>query len=116
MLIPTTLAWLLHLAVGTAASAKPDLVLRAGDKDLENCLNDAVGGDKARAQFPDEFLYELKDARPLNLDIPVTPAAITYPETSEEVAAIVRCAVRYNRKVQGRSGGHSYGNYCASAA
>ncbi|KAK8247643.1 hypothetical protein HDK77DRAFT_507835 [Phyllosticta capitalensis] len=116
MLIPTTLAWLLHLAVGTAASAKPDLVLRAGDKDLENCLNDAVGGDKARAQFPDEFLYELKDVRPLNLDIPVTPAAITYPETSEEVAAIVRCAVRYNRKVQGRSGGHSYGNYCLGGA
>ncbi|KAK7524229.1 hypothetical protein IWZ03DRAFT_322269 [Phyllosticta citriasiana] len=113
MLFFPILALLLHLAVGAAASTIDlELVSRAEDQDLEECLNEAVGGDKDRAHFPDEILYQLRDVKPLNLDIPVTPAAVTYPKATEEVAEVVRCAVRYKRKVQARSGGHSYGNYC----
>ncbi|KAK8169989.1 hypothetical protein IWX90DRAFT_477389 [Phyllosticta citrichinensis] len=108
---------LLYLVVGAAAGAVDvELVSRAEDEDLERCLNDAVGGDKDRAQFPDEALYQLRDVKPLNLDISVTPAAVTYPKTTEEVAEVVRCAVKYRRKVQARSGGHSYANYCLGGA
>ncbi|KAJ5090652.1 hypothetical protein N7532_009336 [Penicillium argentinense] len=46
-----------------------------------------------------------------NLDFPVVPTAITYPDTNEQVAEIVRCAADNGYKVQARSGGHSYGNY-----
>ncbi|KAK7531461.1 uncharacterized protein J3D65DRAFT_661830 [Phyllosticta citribraziliensis] len=111
------LPFLLYLVVGAAAGAVDiELVSRTEDEDLERCLNDAVGGDKDRAQFPDEALYQLRDVKPLNLDIPVTPAAVTYPKTTEEVAEVVRCAVKYRRKVQARSGGHSYANYCLGGA
>lgn len=49
--------------------------------------------------------------KPYNLQIPVTPAAVVRPTSSEEVAAAVRCAVASNITVQAKSGGHSYGNY-----
>ncbi|KAK8171579.1 putative glucooligosaccharide oxidase [Phyllosticta citrichinensis] len=111
------LPFLLYLVVGAAAVAVDvELVLRAEDEDLGRCWNDAVGGDKDRAQFPDEALYQLRDVKPLNLDISVTPAAVTYPKTTEEVAEVVRCAVKYRRKVQARSGGHSYANHCLGGA
>jgi FAD/FMN-containing dehydrogenase len=48
---------------------------------------------------------------PYNLNFPVTPAAIAFPKTSDQIAAIVKCAAENGYKVQARSGGHSYGNY-----
>lgn len=75
------------------------------------CLLNAVGGNNALLAFPNKLLYQLTDVKPYNLDIPVTPAAVTYPESADQVAAIIKCAAKSNLKVQARCGGHSYGNY-----
>ena len=76
---------------------------------LRSCLTSAV----PHVAFPEEPLYQLRDVQIWNLNIPVIPAAVTYPETSEQIAAIVKCAVECGVKVQAKSGGHSYGNYGA---
>lgn len=47
-----------------------------------------------------------------NTAIPITPAAVVRPSTAEEVSQVVQCAVASSIKVQPRSGGHSYANYC----
>ncbi|CAI7626534.1 unnamed protein product [Penicillium pancosmium] len=71
------------------------------------CFLTAVSNDASRVAFRGSF--------PLppvyNLDVPVTPAAIIYPKSTDEVADIVRCAVQHDYKVQARSGGHSYANH-----
>jgi hypothetical protein len=47
-----------------------------------------------------------------NTAIPVIPAAVTRPTTPEDISKIIKCAVASAVKVQPRSGGHSYANYC----
>lgn len=76
-----------------------------------DCLLSAVGGNSAHVAFPDQLLYHTTAVEAYNLNIPITPAAVTYPQSAEEVAAVVKCASDYDRKVQARSGGHSFGNY-----
>lgn len=78
---------------------------------VESCLLSAVGNDKGLLAGKSTIGYQLSHVKPYNLDIPVTPAAVTYPKTSEQVAAIVKCAVDNSLKVQPRCGGHSYANY-----
>lgn len=80
------------------------------------CLLSAVGGDAALVSFQNKLLYEVTAVHEYNLNFPVTPAAITFPETGEQVAAIVKCAAEYDYKVQARSGGHSFGNYGEQAS
>lgn len=75
------------------------------------CLTAAVGGNTALLAYKETPLYQLNHVKPYNLDIPITPAAVTYPETTDHVAAIVKCAADNNLKVQPRCGGHSYANY-----
>lgn len=77
----------------------------------QRCLLDAVGNDASLVAFPTALLYESVDVNPYNLDYPVTPAAVTFPESADQVAAIVKCAVDADAKVQAKSGGHSYANY-----
>ncbi|EED18873.1 glucooligosaccharide oxidase, putative [Talaromyces stipitatus ATCC 10500] len=77
----------------------------------QQCLLNAVGNDASLVAFPTAPLYESVDVNPYNLDYPVTPAAVTFPESAEQVSAIVKCAVDADVKVQAKSGGHSYGNY-----
>lgn len=72
----------------------------------------ALDHDEELYAFPGDALYEIKDVKNYNLDRIVRPAAITYPKTSAQVAAIIKCAVENKRKVQARGGGHSYANYC----
>jgi hypothetical protein len=79
---------------------------------LEIGISKALGGDTSLFAFPSKPLYELEDAKPYNKSIPVKPAVVTYPKTAAQAAAIVKCAVRAGLKVQARSGGHSYANYC----
>ncbi|KNG86343.1 putative glucooligosaccharide oxidase [Aspergillus nomiae NRRL 13137] len=76
-----------------------------------DCLVSALGGNTGLVAFQDQLLYQTTAVHEYNLNIPVTPAAITYPETSEQIAAVVKCASEYDYKVQARSGGHSFGNY-----
>ncbi|KAH8703282.1 putative glucooligosaccharide oxidase [Talaromyces proteolyticus] len=78
---------------------------------VEQCLVSAVGGDTSLLAFPNAPLYQAIDVMPYNLDHPVTPAAVTFPTSAEQVAAIVKCAAEADIKVQARSGGHSYANY-----
>ena len=72
---------------------------------------DAVDGQSHLLAFPSKLLFQFEDAKPYNVDIPIVPAAVTYPETPEQIAKIIRYASAANIKVQARSGGHSYGNY-----
>lgn len=75
-----------------------------------DCLLAAVGNNSALLSFKDDPFFHAHI--PLyNLNLPVVPAAITYPESSQQVADIVRCGAKYDYKVQAYSGGHSYGNY-----
>lgn len=46
-----------------------------------------------------------------NLDVEVRPAAVTYPETPEQIALVLQCARDFDVKVQPKGGGHSFGNY-----
>lgn len=75
---------------------------------LQTCLLAAVAGDVSRVAFPSDPLYRLMA---YNLDFPVQPAAVTFPNSSLEIERLVRCATQGGYKVQARSGGHSYGNH-----
>ena len=77
---------------------------------LQDCL-DAVFTDASLRTFPQDTDY-LSKINTYNLDYPVYPAALVRPTTVEEVSGAVKCAVKADVKVQPRSGGHSYANYC----
>lgn len=79
---------------------------------IKKGIEAALDHDDELYAFPGDALYEIHDVKPYNLDRIVRPAAITYPKTSAQVAAIIKVAVENNRKVQARGGGHSYANYC----
>jgi FAD/FMN-containing dehydrogenase len=76
---------------------------------IGKCLLDNVPNNLVA--LPGKIDYMLADVKPYNLAVEVNPAAVTYPNSSEYISAIVRCANTWNMKVQARSGGHSYGNY-----
>lgn len=77
----------------------------------QTCLLSALGGNSNLVAFPDKPLYQATAVEAYNLNFLVVPAAVTFPETTEQVADIVRCAAGHGLKVQPKSGGHSYGNY-----
>lgn len=77
---------------------------------LQDCL-DTVFTDSSLRTYPQDADY-LSKINAYNLDYPVYPAALVRPTTVEEVSAAVKCAVKADVKVQPRSGGHSYANYC----
>ncbi|KAB2573630.1 FAD-linked oxidoreductase azaL [Lasiodiplodia theobromae] len=89
------------------ASALPQ---NDGSAALQTCLTEAVGGDASRAQFPSEENFSTADVKPYNRQYQYTPSAVMYPKTATEVGDIVKCASKYTRKVQARSGGHDYVN------
>jgi len=79
---------------------------------LQKCLNTVFEGNSGSVAFPSlNPLYQILDVKAYNLDIPVTPAAVTRPKTPEQIAEIIKCAVDSDAKVQARSGGHSYANH-----
>lgn len=84
----------------------------ASQSALEKAIKAALGDDDGLYAFPAKPFYQIDNVKPYNLSIPIKPAAITYPKTAAQVAAIIKCAVEAKLKVQARSGGHSYGNYC----
>jgi hypothetical protein len=75
---------------------------------VQKCLGNAIGKDVAYKSDP---LFQLSHVKPYNLGIPSVPAAVTYPQTTDQIAKIVKCAVDNSLKVQPRCGGHSYANY-----
>lgn len=74
------------------------------------CFAAALQGNFSALVLPSSPDYQ-KNVTILNLNIPVQPAAITYPSTADEVAGVVRCAAQAGYKVQAKGGGHSYGNF-----
>jgi FAD/FMN-containing dehydrogenase len=74
------------------------------------CLLAALGGNSSLVAFPSQANYSAIVA-PYNLDYPVVPAAVAFPHTAIQVAALVECAVVSGYKVQAKSGGHSAANY-----
>ncbi|RKF54679.1 Berberine bridge enzyme-like 15 [Erysiphe neolycopersici] len=48
---------------------------------------------------------------PYNLRLPYVPKVITIPKVSSEVSASIRCATKFQLKVQAKGGGHSYGSF-----
>lgn len=94
------------LLTATVASAA---VASSGDN-LKSCLKYALTGFGSVA-FPGDLFYQAVDVNRFNLNIPVTPAAVTFPTSSQQVAAVVKCAADNGYPVQAKSGGHSYGNY-----
>lgn len=98
----------LLLAIGTASAA----VVNKGDQ-LQSCLQYALT-DSGRVAFAGDMFYQSSAVNPYNLNIPITPAAVTFPTSSQQVAAVVKCAADNGYYVQAKSGGHSYGNYGTS--
>ncbi|KAF8166625.1 hypothetical protein K438DRAFT_1921468 [Mycena galopus ATCC 62051] len=78
---------------------------------LQICLNNVFASSTGSVAYPQDVFYQLADVKVYNQNIPITPAAVTFPATSADISAIVQCATASNVKVQPRSGGHSYGNY-----
>ena len=83
----------------------------AGADLLHQCLSSAVSNNHHLIAFPNDPFYQLADVQRWNLAIDVIPSAVTFPETTTQVAAIIKCASEAEVKVQAKSGGHSYGNY-----
>lgn len=92
------------LTLGAAAS-----VVAGTSDNLRSCLENALP-DSDSVAFPNDPFYQ-QEVNRLNLNIPITPAALTWPHSSQQIAAIVKCAADNDYPVQARSGGHSYGNY-----
>ncbi|KAE8356261.1 hypothetical protein BDV28DRAFT_154740 [Aspergillus coremiiformis] len=76
-----------------------------------DCLVSAVGGNGLQVQVQGQSLLGLHGVHAYNLNFPVKPAAVTFPETPQQVADIVKCATQYGYKIQARSGGHSFANF-----
>ncbi|KAI0527972.1 hypothetical protein F5B22DRAFT_13712 [Xylaria bambusicola] len=78
---------------------------------LATCLNAVCNGRNDCVAYPSDPLYQISWVNRYNLDIEVTPIAVTRPETAQDVSGFVKCAAANNVKVQPKSGGHSYANY-----
>ncbi|KID85109.1 FAD-binding, type 2 [Metarhizium guizhouense ARSEF 977] len=78
---------------------------------LQQCLNTVCHGRSGCIGYPSDPFYQLSWVKPYNLAIKVTPVAVIRPNTADEVAEAVKCAVQSKVHVQAKSGGHSYGNY-----
>ncbi|KAJ5673996.1 FAD linked oxidase N-terminal [Penicillium macrosclerotiorum] len=94
----------LLLAAGAAFVAASDA------DNLKSCLQYALT-DSGSVAFAGDPFYQVANVNRYNLNIPVVPAAVTFPTSSQQVAAIVKCAADNGYHVQAKSGGHSYGNY-----
>lgn len=96
-----TFLWTISVASAAVASSSDN---------LKSCLQYALT-DSGRVAFSGDFIYQSTAVNAYNLNIPITPAAVTFPTSSQQVSAIVKCAADNGYHVQPKSGGHSYGNY-----
>lgn len=105
----STLDMLPLRALALAASSLAVLA----EASLQDCLNDICADRSDCVAYPAviDLVYQAMWVRPYNLAIDVDPAAVIRPNSSDEVAAAVRCAADNGVKVQARSGGHSYANF-----
>ncbi|KAK3369791.1 hypothetical protein B0T24DRAFT_633286 [Lasiosphaeria ovina] len=78
---------------------------------LQQCIDTVGNGRSGFAAYPSNPFYQISWAKPYNLDVRVTPAAVVRPQTAQDISGIIQCATVNNVKVQAKSGGHSYANY-----
>ncbi|KAM0321657.1 hypothetical protein ACHAQA_010013 [Verticillium albo-atrum] len=109
MLPPPSLVHLVLLAIVASRPSAASLT-HATRHDLRSCLTGVFEGAQSRAQFQDETDFIPKDVNYFNLNLPYKPFAVVYPETKEEISRTLSCAVKYERKVQARSGGRDFIN------
>ena len=78
---------------------------------IQQCLTTVCAGRSGCVGFPDDLLYQIRWAKPYNLDgdVSVAPVAVVRPQTAADISAVIQCATASNLKVQAKSGGHSYG-------
>lgn len=81
--------------------------LAANTSNLQKCLTSSVSD----VAFEGDLLYQATAVKRYNLNIVVSPAAVTFPENVNEIAAVVKCASDDGLSVQAKSGGHSFGNH-----
>lgn len=63
--------------------------------------------------LPDHSHYsEWSESYNTNKSVVARPAAVVRPKTAQQVAAVVKFAAQNGYKVQAKSGGHSYANFC----
>ncbi|CAG8108813.1 unnamed protein product [Penicillium nalgiovense] len=91
------------------AVVAPSVALAASHEALRSCFENVLT-DRGSFAFAGDLFYD-RIVNRYNLNIPVTPAALAFPTSSQQVADIVKCAADNGYPVQARSGGHSYGNY-----
>jgi hypothetical protein len=78
---------------------------------LETCLNAVGNGRSGFVGYPSNPFYQIQWVKPYNLDVHVTPAAVVRPQTAQDISQVLQCATANGKKVQAKSGGHSYANY-----
>ncbi|KAK2616563.1 hypothetical protein QQS21_000606 [Conoideocrella luteorostrata] len=78
---------------------------------LQQCLNTVCNGRNACVAYPNNPFYQSAWVKAYNKAIDITPIAVMRPNTADEVAQAIKCAVQNNVHVQAKSGGHSYGNF-----
>lgn len=81
---------------------------QAPSSPLATCLDAVCNGRSDCVAYPSDPLYQITWVNRYNLDIDVSPIAVTRPETAQDVSDFVKCATTNNVKVQAKSGGHSY--------
>jgi hypothetical protein len=94
----------IHQILPTWFGGRPRPSFQATSAALQECLNNVCGG-KDCVRYPGD---RGQWARPYNEALVVIPAAVVRPKSPEDISAIVKCAIKYNVKVQAKSGGHSY--------
>lgn len=75
---------------------------------LQQCLNTVCNGRSGCVGYPSDPFYQLSWVKAYNKAIDITPIAVIRPNTANEVAAAIKCAVQNKVHVQAKSGGHSY--------
>jgi len=91
--------------------SKPDAIMGQAPSALETCISGVANGRSGFAGYPSNPLYQIQWVKPYNLDVHVTPAAVVRPQTAKDVSLVIQCATANGKKVQAKSGGHSYANY-----
>lgn len=76
---------------------------------LQQCLTSVCNGRAGCVGYPSDRFYQLSWVKSYNKAIKITPVAVIRPNTANEVAEAIKCAVEGKVHVQAKSGGHSYG-------
>ncbi|KAJ0367349.1 hypothetical protein COL26b_011315 [Colletotrichum chrysophilum] len=80
-------------------------IVAPASSSLEACLNDVCSGRDDCVRFGNTAEW----AQPFNLGQSSVPAAIIRPKTAQEIAGVVKCALKHDTKVQAKAGGHGFG-------